>query len=172
MRCWICLDIDHAYEKRQFSSRQYIVNQPTFPTEGRKTNTRNVIESGKEAILFRPGHPYPFSWEHPSSCLMTVLLWGFTKKAVPERGPCPATRHGPWATCPLLIQQAVAAAADQRMILFAGHHELREMTKGKSTLVYKPIQRFQLQATLFLFRIIGHKRLYIQYNTDSERNRG
>ena len=61
------------------------------------------------------------------------------KKAVPRKGPCPDTRRGPWATCPLLIQQAVAAAADQQMILVMCHHELREMTKGESTLLYKPI---------------------------------
>ena len=136
MRCWICLDIVHTYTKagtavetplfRNFQAGS-IVNQPTFPTEGRKPHTRNPIESAKDVTLFRPGHPYPFSSEHPSSCLMIVLLWGFTKKAVSRRGPCPDTRRGPWATCPLLIQQAVAAVADQKMILVMCQRELRDM---------------------------------------------
>ena len=45
------------------------------------------------------------------------------KEAVPRKGPCPATRSGLWATCPLLIQQAVAAAAGQQMILVMCHRE-------------------------------------------------
>ena len=70
------------------------------------------------------------------------------KKAVPRKGPCPDTRRGLWATCPLLIQQAVAT--DQQMILVVCHHELREMTKGESTLVYKPIALPATSYSLFV----------------------
>ena len=81
------------------------------------------------------------------------------KKAVHRNGPCPDIRSGPWATCPLLIQQAVAAAADQQMILAVCYHELREMTKGESTLFYKPMTIPATSYPLSLFHIIIHKSL-------------
>ena len=111
----LCLDIVHAHEKA-------VVNQPTLR---RKPHKRNLIQSAKEASLLRPGHPYESS------------LVRLNKKAVPRKGPCPATRRGPWPTCPLLIQQEVAASADQQIISVMCHRELREMTKGESASSYK-----------------------------------
>ena len=55
------------------------------PNRREKTQARNPMEPAKEAILLRPGHPCPFSPEHPSSCVMRVLLWGLTKKLFLER---------------------------------------------------------------------------------------
>ena len=83
------------------------------------------------------------------------------KKAVSQRGPCPDTRRGPWATCPLLIQQAVAAAADQKIIgvLVMWQRELRDMITRVRAPFSTSLQRFQLQATLSLFHIIRHKRM-------------
>ena len=53
------------------------------------------------------------------------------------------------------MQQAVAEAADQQMILVMYHRELREMTKGKSTLLYKQ-QYIALPATNYP--------LFVSYN--------
>ena len=85
------------------------------------------------------------------------------KKAVSQRGPCSDTRRGPWATCPLLIQQAVAAAADQKIILVMWQRELRNMITRVRVPFSTSLQRFQLQSTLSLFHIIRHKSL--TYNT-------
>ena len=85
------------------------------------------------------------------------------KKAVPRKGPCPDTRRGPWATCPLLIQQAVAAAAYQKIILVMWQRELLDMITRVRAPFSTSLQRFQLQATLSLFHIIRHKSL--TYNT-------
>ena len=85
------------------------------------------------------------------------------KKAVSQRGPCPDIRRGPWATCPLLIQQAVVTAADQKIILVMWQRELRDMMARVRAPFSTSLQRFQLQATLSLFHIIRHKSL--TYNT-------
>ena len=44
------------------------------PNRREKIYTRNPLKSAKEASLLRPAHPYPFSSEHPSSCVIRVLL--------------------------------------------------------------------------------------------------
>ena len=75
-----------AVEKPLFRNFQASSSKPAHgPNRREKTHTRNPIESAKEASLLRPGHPYPFSSEHLSSCLMIVFLSGFTKKLFLER---------------------------------------------------------------------------------------
>ena len=79
IRRTICLDIAHACEswhsRRSCCSaifKQTVVNQPTFPTEGRKTHTRNPIESAREFSLLWP--------EYPQSILARAL-WEFSCEA-------------------------------------------------------------------------------------------
>ena len=132
--------------------KQAVVHQLTVPTEGRKTHTRNPLESTKEAVLLRPGHPYPFSSEHPSSCLESSLV-RLHKKNCFSKGPM--SRHKTWTLGHMpLADTASSRSCHRKNILIMWQRELRDMITRVRTPFSTSLQRFQLQATLSLFHDI------------------
>jgi len=154
--CRICLGIVHACE-RWHSSRSRcsaIFNQSGsskpahIPAERRKTNTRNAIESVKKVCLLWPCHPYPFSLEHPTLCVLRVLLRDFTKKTAAQKGvqPMPSHKKGPWVTCSLTDTASSRSCCWYiRTMLVMCYREFREMTRVKA-LVSTSLYSFKLSS--------------------------
>ena len=115
IRRTICLDIAHACEswhsRRSCCSaifKQTVVNQLTFPTEGRKTHTRNPIESVKEASLFRLGNLIP-----SARSIRARALWEFScdvsqKKEVTPVGHMPLANTASRLSCCRLTNDIIS----------------------------------------------------------------